>query len=346
MRAAKPKRSKLIPLSWLNLGALSAWWILINFVAESTAATSLGLYLPQQPFLVSTLVLLLWAIIQKKRRVALFNGATLLIFATLLLGIHAPWLRLSPANPASKRVRVITWNVLSSQGGIEKIAGQIRAHNPDIVCLQETLGRRGVVADRTPELIAKFPGWHAARAHDVTVFSRWPIQNERRYAHPKPARRRVLAVTCQTPDGPLDVIVAHISTSALGSRLNGRKPTSLGRMIETARLIQGTARARAAQLPVLDRAIADSRANGHPYFLTGDFNNPPRGRFHRHLKSRLHDAFAQGGLGSGMTFPAKLPVMRIDYLWLSEQISTRRCFTFATNASDHRATVADLDVNW
>lgn len=346
MRAAKPKRSKLIPLSWLNLGALTLWWILINFVAERTPATALGLYLPQQPFLLPTLALLLWAIIQKKRRVSLFNGAILLIFATLLLGIHAPWLRLRPANSAAKRVRVMTWNVLSLQGGVDKIAGEIRAQNPDIVCMEETLGRRGVGPDRTPELIARFPGWHAARANEVTILSRWPLQNERRYAHPKPARRRVLAATCQTPGGPLDIIVAHISTSALGSRMNGRSPRSSARLLETARLIQGTARARANQLPVLDRAIDDSRASGRPHFLAGDFNNPPRGGFNRHLKRRLHDAFAQGGLGSGFTFPAKLPVMRIDYLWLSDSISARRCYSSPTNASDHRATVAELDVVW
>ena len=346
MPAASPKRSKLVPLSWLNLGALMVWWALINFVAERTAFTSLGLYLPQQPFLLPTVILLVWAIARKKRNPLFFNGVVLLIFSVLLLGIHAPWLRLWPAGSAAKRVRVMTWNVLLLQGGVDKVAGEIRAQNPDIVCLQETLGRAGGVPDRTPELIARFPGWHAARAHDVTVLSRWPIENERRYPHPKPMGRRVLAVTCQTPGGALDVIVAHISTSARGSRFGGRQPRSLSRLVETARLIHGTAQTRLNQLPVVDRALDDSQKSGRPYLLAGDFNNPPRGHFNRHLKARLHDAFAQGGWGSGFTFPAKLPVMRIDYLWLNDGISARRCFSVPTKASDHRASVADLDVAW
>ncbi len=344
MRAAKPKRSKLVPLSWLNLGVLTLWWTLINFVAERTAFTSLGLYLPQHPFLLPTLLLFIWATIARSRGPILFNAATLLVFGALLLGVHLPWTRLMPTAKNGESVRVMTWNVLLSQGGVDKIAGEIRAQSPDIVCLQETLGRRGKITDRTPELIARFPNWHAARAHDVTVLSRWPLTNERRYPHPKPAGRRVLAVTCQTPSGPLDVIVAHISTSARGSRLNGRKPRNLGRLLETARLIQQTAQARLGQLPVLDKALDEAERSGRPTLLAGDFNNPPRGGFHRHLKARLTDAFAQGGIGSGFTFPAKLPVMRIDYLWLGRGLRARRCFTAPTNASDHRAVVADIEV--
>ena len=344
MRAAKPKRSKLVAFSWFNLGALALWWTLINGVAERTAFTTFGLYLPQHPFLLPTILLLIWAISRKKRGPILFNAATMLVFGVLLLGSHAPWLRLWPANPKSARARVMTWNVLSSQGGVEKIAGEIRRQKPDIVCLQETLGRRGVVPDRTPELIARFPGWHTARAHDVTILSRWPLQNERRYRNTKTSRRFVLALTCQTPGGPLDVLVAHISTSARGARYGGRRPGSLARVVETARLIHETAETRLSQLPVVDQAIADSKRSGRPYFLAGDFNNPPRGIFHRHLKAQLTDAFAQAGWGSGFTFPAKFPVMRIDYLWLGRGTRARRCFTVPTNASDHRATVADLDI--
>ena len=345
MRAAKPKRPKLIVLSWLNLGALALWWLLIDGVAERTAFTSFGLYLPQHPFLLPSLLLLVWAIIQKKRGPILFNGAVLLIFGVVLMGSHAPWLRLWPTNPKATRARILTWNVLSTQGGVSKVAGEIKRQNPDIVCLQETLGRRGMMSDRTPELIARFPGWHAARAHDVTLLSRYPMSNERRYSHRKTSRV-VLAVTCQTPGGPLDVLVAHIPTSARGARYSGRKPGSLSRLIETATLIRATALTRLDQLPTIDRALEDSRRSGRPYLLAGDFNNPPRGGFNRHLKAQMTDAFTQGGLGSGFTFPAKFPVMRIDYAWLSRDVRARRCFTVPTNASDHRATVADVEVSW
>ena len=345
MRATKPKASKLPRLSWLNLGALLLWWALINGVAERTAFTSLGLYLPQHPFLLPALVLLVWSFVAKKRVPILFNGATSLVFGVLLLGVHVPWTRVLPAPIGAKRVRVMTWNVLTSNAGTEKIAREIKAQNPDVACLQETIGRGGL-DDRTPELLTRFPDWHTARAYDVTVISKWPLRNIREYHDPKLSWRRVLAATCESPDGPLDVIVAHISTSAPGSRYSGRKPRSLRRLVETAELIHGTARTRLSQLPIIDQALDESQQSGRPYVLAGDFNNPPRGGFNRHLKARLTDSFAQAGLGSGFTFPAKLPVMRIDYLWLGRGTRARRSFTVPTKASDHRAVVTDIDVSW
>ena len=213
---------------------------------------------------------------------------------------------LRPPILAAARVRVMTWNVLLLPGGTAKFASEIRAQNPDIVCLQETLGGHDLPGDRTPELIARFPGWHSARAGDVTILSRWPIRAERRYPHPWPSLRRALAVTCQTPDGPLDVIVAHISTSAQGSRYGGRKPRSLRRLIETATLVGQTAQTRHKQLPVVDKALDESQRSGRPYLLAGDFNNPPRGGFHRHLKARLTDAFAQGRLGQRLQLPVEV----------------------------------------
>ena len=347
MRAPKPK-SRLPRLSWLNLGLIILWWLLINFVAERTAFTTFGLYLPQHPFLLPTLGLLIWSIFAKKRWPILLNGATLLVFGVLLLGVQVPWVRLMPANPDSLRlrVRVMTWNILLSRAGTAKIADEIRAQKPDIVCLQETLGGRDVPQDRTPELIARFPDWHWARAGDVTVLSRYPIVAQRRYPHPKPSHRRVLAVTCQTPGGPLDVLVAHISTAAQNSRYGGRKPRSLRRLIETATLVEQTAQTRQKQLPVVDKALDQSRRSGRPFVLAGDFNNPPRGGFHRHLKARLTDAFAQAGAGTGFTFPARLPVMRIDYIWLGRGVKARRAYTVATNASDHLPIVADVEVGF
>ena len=326
--------------------ALLLWWILIDGVAERTAFTTFGLYLPQHPFLLPTLILLIWAIWQKNRRACWFNGATLLIFGVILLGVHLPWAQLLPAPASSHGVRIMTWNVLLSSAGTQKIANTIKAQQPDIVCLQETLGRRGKIPDRTPELIGRFPGWHAQRAGDVTLISRWPLENVRKYKNLETSTRRVLAVTCQTPNGPLDVLVAHISTSAPGSRYGGRKLRSVERWIETARLVHGTAQTRLKQLPTLDAALDDAEQSGRPYLLAGDFNNPPRGGFYRHLKARLTDSFARGGLGSGFTFPAKLPVMRIDYIWLGRGVSARRSTVIATRASDHRALVSDVAVVW
>ena len=140
------------------------------------------------------------------------------------------------------------------------------------------------------------------------------------------------------------LLVAHVSTAPPQSHFAGRRVADGNRLLETFRNVRGTAQTRLSQLPTLDRALNDAQNSGHPYVLAGDFNNPPRGIFHRHLKARLTDGFAQAGWGSGFTFPARLPLMRIDYLWLGRGVRAKRVWVTDTSASDHRAIVGDLDV--
>ena len=334
-------------LSLLNGAGLALLWILENGVAERTALTALLLYLPQHPFLLLSLILLVCSAWKRRRKLTVFNAAVTLIFAVILLGLHVPWSRLQGSTPGSTRVRVMTWNVRLANGGTAKLAAEIKAQQPDIVCLQETTGRRyrgrGLV-DHVPELLRRFADWHVVRAGEVTVISRLPLLHSVQYPHPKPSRRAVLATTWQTAGGPLDVLVAHISTAPPQSHFAGRRVADGNRLLETLRNVRGTAQTRLSQLPTLDRALNDAQNSGHPYVLAGDFNNPPRGISHRHLKARLTDGFAQAGWGSGFSFPARLPLMRIDYLWLGRGVRARRVWVTDTSASDHRAVVGDLDI--
>lgn len=334
--------------SWLNLAGLGVLWALENGVAERTGPTTLLLYLPQHPFLLGCAGLLAGAIVKKQRKWAAFNGAVLLVFAVILLGVHLPWARLQRAPVGAARVRVMQWNIHLAQGGPEEIARQIKALNPDIVCLEEATGEfhNGVLVDHIPALLKQFDGWHIVRASEVITLSRFPLLKQQTYQHPAPSARQVLRTAWQTPGGPLDVIAAHISTTAPGTHYGNLSPADPRRIVEIVQNARASAQARARQLPTIDRAIYDAAATGHPFVLMGDFNNPPRGLFYRHLKARLTDSFTASGLGSGFSFPAKLPLLRIDYVWLGRGVSARRSFTVPTRASDHRALVSDVDVTW
>ena len=323
-------------------------WALENVIAERTGPTALLLYLPQQPFLLPSLGLLIWSLVRRRAQWALFNGAALLVFAAVLLNVHVPWARLQSPPAGATRVRVMTWNLRVMEAGVDAIAREIRAQNPDIVCVEETASRnaQGMMRDRAPELKKRFPSWHMARTGDVAIFSRWPLVQQQVYAQPAPNLRPLLATTWQTPGGPLRVLGAHISTAPARNRYGNRSPWSLRRVLETTENIRQTAQVRAAQLPAIDSALIDALGAGQPFLLAGDFNNPSRGQFYRHLGERMTDSFAAAGWGSGFSFPASWPVMRIDYIWLGSDIAARRSWTVPTSSSDHRALVSDVDVTW
>jgi endonuclease/exonuclease/phosphatase family metal-dependent hydrolase len=139
--------------------------------------------------------------------------------------------------------------------------------------------------------------------------------------------------------------------SLLGARLQGSGMhafvTHLDHALEITRLLQIEG--------VLSR-VGD-RAGESPHFIGGDFNAP--GFLGRHTRRILpfvlrrmqsagyRDAFSIAGSGNGRTFPARAPLVRLDFLWLpsrwSHGLRSARTvqYSLAGEASDHRPVVAE-----
>jgi endonuclease/exonuclease/phosphatase family metal-dependent hydrolase len=84
---------------------------------------------------------------------------------------------------------------------------------------------------------------------------------------------------------------------------------------------------------------------GRPAILGVDLNEGPTGDAARWMAGRMFDAFARAGKGDGATFPAASPSARIDYLFVTEEVTVREASVppFG-NLSDHRPVVADVEV--
>jgi endonuclease/exonuclease/phosphatase family metal-dependent hydrolase len=85
-----------------------------------------------------------------------------------------------------------------------------------------------------------------------------------------------------------------------------------------------------------------------PMILTGDFNAGPRSRIHDVLARDLRNAhdFSTHGPRPVATFPSRLPVLRIDHIFVSHGVrilGLRAGMTaLARTASDHLPLVADI----
>ncbi len=88
------------------------------------------------------------------------------------------------------------------------------------------------------------------------------------------------------------------------------------------------------------RAMLD--AEPHPFLVCGDFNSTPRNWAYTHLAHGFRDAFDEAGTGWGGTFPAGLPLVRIDYVLASDDWVVRRARVDPDLVSDHRAVIAEL----
>lgn len=300
--------------------ALLSICLLQNTVGERNGATALLTYFPQHGFGALPFLLLLLCLKARARRLAWLNGASLAFWMFALLGFQLPSLRFD--HP--KTLRILTYNVLGGHANASQIARDVRNQKPDIVCLQESQGGFGA------RVAAQFPGWTQKSAGDVTTFSRFPLVSSD--VHAQLGRRRLLETVWQTPQGKVRVLTVHISMQPRGKATNSS--SKLKRILTENR---AKAMARMEQLTDIERLPN----NGMPTLLCGDFNTPPRGLFYRGLARNWKDAFAQSGFGLGQTYPAAMPLLRIDYVWM-RGLGSRSARVVDAGGSDHRALVCEV----
>jgi endonuclease/exonuclease/phosphatase family metal-dependent hydrolase len=224
-------------------------------------------------------------------------------------------------------VRLLTWNVHAGIGpdgrfDLARIVDLVRRHDPDIVALQEVdaRGERGAVAPF--DYLAAALGRHAAAARTIVapdghyghlLISRWPLQQVA--IHDLSVRRReprgAIEATAATPYGPLHLAAVHLG-------LGWRERRAQAAMLAA---IAGTARPTTAML--------------------GDFNDWFFfGSVRRALAAVLPARTMQ------RSFPARLPLFRLDRIYCRPAAALRRSHVDATarRISDHLPVIADIAV--
>ena len=271
------------------------------------------------------------------------------LVAALPLLACAPRADVEPSASARSARRaplvVLVYNIHAGKdaagvGNLDRVAELARAHGADVVLLQEVdrLTTRSGGVDQL-EALAERTALHGVFGrtldyqggeYGIALLSRYPVT-----AHalvplptepPQPRAggsrepRGALVATLAAPGGPLHVVNTHLDASG----------DTTWRMQEVRRLAQ----------------LADSlRATGAPVVVGGDLNATPESAVIGTLAAAgLRDGWAAcGGEGAGLTFPARAPVKRIDYLFLAPGVACRGARVLASEASDHRALLLTLE---
>ena len=98
---------------------------------------------------------------------------------------------------------------------------------------------------------------------------------------------------------------------------------------------------RARQANILARLIAETDT---PLVVTGDLNSAPRSWVYHKIKGPMQDVFGAVGSGWGATYHAALPIMRIDYVFISHHFRPIGAAVVKSDReiSDHLPVVARL----
>jgi endonuclease/exonuclease/phosphatase family metal-dependent hydrolase len=243
-------------------------------------------------------------------------------------------------------VRILTYNVHRCVGTDQKldvgrIAAVIAAEAPDIVALQEVdVGRaRTGGVDQAHEIARRLgmsSRFHAALKVEEELYGDavlTALPERLIQAAPLPGYAPVPQLE---PRGALWVAV-EIAEGRELQFIN----THLG-LVPREQQIQAAALAGPAWLGHPRRT--------DPIVLTGDLNAGRRSRVHATLAAVLSDAHAlrPGGAPRVRTFPSRMPLLRIDHLFVSAGVrvtSMRAAATpLARLASDHLPLVADVEL--
>jgi vancomycin resistance protein VanJ len=270
-----------------------------------------------------------------KSRLALFSQLIVFSFFMMLYGLFfLP--RLHPLTPPSgEPLTAMTFNLGAYRSPPEILAATIEAEEADIVAIQElTPAASKFLKER---LSRRYP--HHLMGIDIGstgLLSRYPILS---YHWFQPLRhgRSGLHATLDFKGKPLHVIVIHLYSPGISwYRSSILLPTGLYYEDQTYEIAE------------IMTYIVELK---EPILLLGDFNMSDQNRAYAQLTGAVHDAHREAGWGFGFTFPNQVqmgdiplptPLVRIDYIFHSDQIYAEHSHVGCAGGSDHCYVVARL----
>lgn len=234
-------------------------------------------------------------------------------------------------------VTVMTFNVGNGLARARRLIPFLRASDADIIGLQElaTVQAEAIASELT--MAYPYQELHPGGVEGKGVLSRYPLADTQRLYLFKD--RPDLRVTASIGDAAFTVLVAHMAPPHHHWRDAHSK---------------AAARAQIA-------ALTDITLASPPAMLLGDFNMTERHAHYTHLETAgLVDAFSLAGAGPRSTLPTRIgysgrlkhslrwaplvPVVRVDYIWLTPDVVVESAWVGRDAGSDHLPVFARFSV--
>ncbi len=254
------------------------------------------------------------------------------------------------------------WRSQSSKITKSLIFDLFESESPDILCIQDFYnGPRGR-ADFA-DTICRLTGYkyrsiellnndNQGFPYGLAIFSKYPLFNSKKIEFPNSKVNFCQSSDMKIGNDTVRVINLHLESIKFGKEdyafVNEvtNAPAANEKLKKGFLAIVGKMKSayikRAPQIDVVTKFVKNSP---YPVILSGDFNDTPVSYSYRQIANELDDTFVDKGKGIGQTHSQILPLLRIDYIFHSEQLKTIEHRTIDKDYSDHFPVVARFELS-
>jgi len=285
----------------------------------------------------------------------------------IAMRLPGPFAQAKPQNA----IRVLTWNVAQfnvmedkKNPGVKKdMVDQVNYYQPDIACFQEMVAEDSAVKDHghMDEFLEKlkfsnyFYSYNVKEdfwgyAHfGIIIFSKYPIINKQTISwYPNDYNSIFQFVDIVKGDDTIRVFNIHLQTLRF-SKANLKyidQPTVEDQTAirESKNIIGKFKKGFLKRQLQAERIRVEIEKSPYPVIVSGDFNDVPNSYAYYTIGKGMKNAFVEKGSGLGRTFSGISPVLRIDNIFVDEEMEVLQFNLIKKKLSDHFPIIADVQL--
>ncbi len=216
-----------------------------------------------------------------------------------------------------------------------EISSFFKKHNDvDVFCLQES-------SDFSEDILKGiFSNYHV---HEIPkratfIISRFPIVSSGEIDFGTTTNSCIWA-DLKTPNGKVRIYTAHLQSNQVSKdavvvldNANLQEKQTWNGIRGILSKYSNTSRKRAKQAQMIANHAAKCT---HKTIIAGDVNDPPTSYTYSRLCGDFQDSFVEAGSGIGTTYAGRIPMLRIDYIFVDEGFTVESFEVLKENYSDH-----------
>ncbi|MHC4116410.1 MAG: endonuclease/exonuclease/phosphatase family protein [Planctomycetota bacterium] len=231
------------------------------------------------------------------------------LIVAILTWIETDYVRSATRASSENGLKIVLWNIARPSDKEDGFVSVLKKAAADIVVLVESGGNG---ESRRKFWTSHFPDHHVSLlGGGVALLARYRISNA--VMHNVGYKTRLGVYDLDTPFGPLSVVAVDLPANPLVRRE-----------------------------PLIDRAYDIAISKPHPVVVLGDFNTPHTSVLFEGFRRSFKHAFEESGNGLITTWPAFLPLLALDHIWLSGHFVALCTAVRRTWHSDHGLVVAEV----